>query len=80
MILFQVAWTKDGVYLKTENYNQKSNQNMEDKEHILSITSLDETDYGNYTCEAINSIGKSTQTLELKGNQLNVKSKKLDEF
>ena len=44
-------------------------------EHILSITSLDETDYGNYTCEAINSIGKSTQTLELKGKALSMISK-----
>ena len=44
--LFQVSWTKDGNYLKTENYAAIENAGADfegDGEHILSITSLDET-------------------------------------
>ena len=44
--LFQVSWTKDGNYLKTENYAAVENEGAGfegEGEHILSITSLDET-------------------------------------
>ncbi|XP_023328691.1 protein amalgam [Eurytemora carolleeae] len=58
----KVTWYKDGKYLKTENLKEGSEQ-----QHFFSVTSLKESDYGNYTCEARNKIGLASQSLELKG-------------
>ena len=58
-----MSWYKDDRYLRTENYNA----DMKDQHHLLSVTSLKESDYGNYTCEGTNQIGVGRQTIELKG-------------
>jgi len=58
----KVSWYKDGHYIRTENYRELGEQ-----QHYLSVTSLKESDYGNYSCEGVNGVGKSAESLELKG-------------
>ena len=76
---FQISCFKDGQLLKTQPQTERqaapaksSGQKSPHEEkttvvYRLSLQALQDSDYGNYTCEAVNAVGRSTDHYQLRG-------------
>ena len=64
MINLQVKWYKDTMLLDPTN-----NRHMEvyGNRHVLTLKSVKETDFGNYSCMADNSLGRERGSIEVSG-------------
>ena len=61
----EVVWYKNSMRLDLNRGYQTS---QEGRKHHLTIPSVGEEDFANYTCEATNSLGKSRAAIQLRGN------------
>ncbi|XP_023336518.1 neural cell adhesion molecule 1 [Eurytemora carolleeae] len=67
----KVTWFKNNyeVYQQdTRKLQGLRNEGSDLKNHVLKIKSLEETDYGNYSCVATNPLGSSTSSYHLTGS------------
>ena len=65
--MIKVLWYKDGVKISQAIISTKKDGKYED--HSLTILSMSESDYGNYSCLARNNLGTATDYLYLSGNE-----------
>lgn len=63
----KVVWSKNNIEINDEDHANIEIKNMGHK-HTLSIDGVNKEDYGTYHCEAVNSLGKAKQQLEISGN------------
>ena len=61
----EVVWYKNSMRL---DLNRGYVSSQEGRKHHLTIPSVGEEDFANYTCEATNSLGKSRAAIQLRGN------------
>ena len=61
----EVVWYKNSMRL---DLNRGYLISQEGRKHHLTIPSVGEEDFANYTCEATNSLGKSRAAIQLRGN------------
>ena len=61
----EVVWYKNSMRL---DLNRGYISRQEGRKHHLTIPSVGEEDFANYTCEATNSLGKSRAAIQLRGN------------
>ena len=61
----EVVWYKNSMRLDLARGYLTS---REGRKHHLTIPSVGEEDFANYTCEATNSLGKSRAAIQLRGN------------
>ena len=79
----EMIWFKNSMKLDMKRGYILTNDN---KRYSLTIPNVGEEDFANYTCQAINSLGKKEEMIQLRGNpvppQINsqVGSKKLLSF
>ena len=64
----QISWLKNGLIIEDEKKNIVINTHS--ARSTLNLVSLDETDFGNYTCEAENKFGKDWKSVRLTGKVL----------
>ena len=61
----QVLWYKDGMIISQAIFKTKKEGKLE--HHSLTIPSMSESDYGNYSCLAKNKLGPATDSIFLSG-------------
>jgi len=61
----QISWLKNGEIIEDEKKHIVINTHS--ARSTLNLVSLDETDFGNYTCEAENKFGKDWKSVRLTG-------------
>ena len=61
----ELVWYKNNMRLDLKRGYVSS---REGRKHKLTIPSVGEEDFANYTCEATNSLGKSRAAVQLRGN------------
>ena len=64
-IILQVLWYKNGVMISQAISSTMKNGKYED--HVLTIPSMSDSDYGNYSCVAKNNLGTATDHIFLSG-------------
>ncbi|KAF4523242.1 hypothetical protein B566_EDAN006865 [Ephemera danica] len=64
LFLFQVLWYRDTLRLDT---TERRYSEVRGSRHTLFIRKVQSSDFGNYSCLADNTLGKSRQYLELSG-------------
>lgn len=63
-VLLQVKWYKNG---DTVAKNAKIRTSILGNKHTLTITNVNEHDFGSYTCHASNSLGRNQKAIVLSG-------------
>lgn len=63
-VLPQVVWFRDTLRLDS---TERRIMEVRGSRHTLIIRKVQSSDFGNYTCQADNQIGKAKQSLELSG-------------
>lgn len=63
-VLAQVVWFRDTLRLDS---TERRIMEVRGSRHTLIIRKVQSSDFGNYTCQADNQIGKAKQSLELSG-------------
>ena len=63
----QVLWYKDGLIMAQAITKSRKDGVVE--HHSLTIPSMGEPDYGNYSCLARNNLGTATDSLFLSGTE-----------
>jgi hypothetical protein len=63
----QVFWYKDGIIISQAIIKTRKEGKLE--HHYLTISSMSESDYGNYSCLARNKLGTGTDSLFLSGTE-----------
>ena len=62
--LFQVKWYKDTMLLDPTNTRHME---VYGNRHVLTLKKVKETDFGNYSCMADNSLGRDRGSIEVSG-------------
>ena len=63
-ISFQVKWYKDTMLLDPTNTRHME---VYGNRHVLTLKKVKETDFGNYSCMADNSLGRDRGSIEVSG-------------
>ena len=61
---FQVKWYKDTMLLDPTNTRHME---VYGNRHVLTLKKVKETDFGNYSCMADNSLGRDRGSIEVSG-------------
>ena len=62
----QVKWYKDTMLLDQNNHRRMSSYGSR---HLLILSNVRETDFGNYSCVADNSLGKERAYVDVSGKK-----------
>ena len=65
----KVNWYKDGRRLNESGSDTRVSIGHTGRKHLLTISLVEESDRGRYTCHAINSLGESKGNIQVMGRR-----------
>ena len=64
-----MVWTRQGELISQGGEGRLRTNTLGRRRHSLVITRVQQSDFGQYTCSAVNNLGRANKTIQLSGRK-----------